>query len=110
LENGVIVDHAETGDSGLLNIQVTICDRPYRLKVKPEEEETVRNAARHISDKIKELQEQFAGKDKQDFLAMAALLISVDKLSPENKQPADNSEILDELEQLNRQIEKAISF
>ena len=46
----------DTEESKLLNIHVTICDRPYRLKVKPEEEETVRKAARIIAEKIKELQ------------------------------------------------------
>ena len=43
----------DTEESKLLNIHVTICDRPYRLKVKPEEEEIVRKAARIIAEKIK---------------------------------------------------------
>ena len=43
----------DTEESKLLNIHVTICDRPYRLKVKPEEEEIVRKTARIIAEKIK---------------------------------------------------------
>ena len=52
----------------LININVTICDRPYRLKIKPEEEENVRKAAKQLNDKVKDLQQQYAAKDKQDYL------------------------------------------
>jgi len=87
-----------------------ICDRPYRLKVKPEEEETVRNAARQISEKVRELQEQLTGKDKQDFLAMAALLIAAEKAPPEHTNAVEYPQILVEIEQLNNQIQKAINL
>lgn len=96
----------------MLNINVTIYDRPYKLKVRPEEEESVRNAAKKISEKVKELQEQFVGKDKQDFLAMAALLIATEIKEPEQIQTpvVGETNISAELDQLNQQILKAISF
>ncbi len=65
----------------LININVNICDRPYRLKVKPTEEENVRRAAKLINDKVKDLQSQYSAKDKQDYLAMSALMMMVEKLS-----------------------------
>jgi cell division protein ZapA (FtsZ GTPase activity inhibitor) len=75
----------DTEESKLLNIHVTICDRPYRLKVKPEEEEIVRKAARIIAEKIKDLQMQHAGNDKQDYLAMTVLTMMVEQLGAEQK-------------------------
>ncbi len=109
MENGVNLNQVESEESGLLNIQVMICERPYRLKVKPEEEERVRNAAREISEKVKELQEQFAGKDKQDFIAMAALLIATENHVPEHSETVEDQSLITEIEQLNMQIQKAIN-
>ncbi len=63
-----------------LNINVVIADRPYRLKINPEEEEMVRKAAKSINEKMKEFQSSFSSKDKQDFLAMIALQNTVDGL------------------------------
>lgn len=71
----------QTGDGQLMNINVTICERPYRLKVKPSEEEYVRLAAKMINDKVKDLQSQYSAKDKQDYLAMATLMFQVEKLT-----------------------------
>jgi cell division protein ZapA len=65
----------------LININVTICERPYRLKVKPSEEESVRMAAKLVNEKVKDLQSQYAAKDKQDYLAMATLMFLVEKLN-----------------------------
>jgi cell division protein ZapA (FtsZ GTPase activity inhibitor) len=112
LEKGVNLNQTESEENGLLNINVTIYDRQYKLKVRPEEEESVRNAAKRISEKVKELQEQFAGKDKQDFLAMAALLIATEIKEPEQKQipVVEQINISTELDQLNQQILKAINF
>jgi cell division protein ZapA len=95
-------------ENGLININVIICDRPYRLKAKPEEEETVRKAAKNISEQVKTLQEQFEGKEKQDYLAMCALMLAVEKANLENTQLTGDSDILKDLEQLNQQILKAL--
>lgn len=100
----------ESEESKLLNIQVTICDRPYRLKVRPEEEEHVRKAARTIAEKIKELQSQFAGSDKQDYLAMLLLTAMVEQLGA-HKEPITNepdSELNAALDTLNQQLAEAL--
>lgn len=67
---------------------MVIADRPYRLRVKPEEEEFVRLAAKTIKEKIKELQTMYEAKDKQDYLAMTALMYCVDILN--QKANTDN--------------------
>ena len=51
-------------DESLLNITVIIADRPYRMKINPSEEEKVRNAAKQVNDKLKELQKLEALVDK----------------------------------------------
>lgn len=95
-------------ENGLLNVNVVICDRSYRLKVKPEEEDAVRKAAKHIIEKVKVFQEQYVGKEKQDYLAMCALMFAIENLNLENKQTSNGSNLQTELELINTQILKAI--
>ena len=98
----------EQEENGLLNIHVTICDRPYRLKVKPEEEENVRKAAKHITEKVRHFQDQFAGKDKQDYLAMTALMLAVETMNRPDPKPKDDTTLTGELAQLDQMIQKAL--
>jgi cell division protein ZapA (FtsZ GTPase activity inhibitor) len=56
-----------------LTITVNIADRPYRLKIKREEEEIIRKAVKEIDLRLKEYSEHFAFNDKQDLLAMVLL-------------------------------------
>ncbi len=56
-----------------LTISVIIADRPYRLTIKREEEETIRKAAENINKTIKEYSANYAFNDRQDLLAMVAL-------------------------------------
>lgn len=95
-------------NNNLININVQICDRPYRLKIKPEEEEVVRKAAKNISDKVKELQEQYAGKDKQDYLAMCALTLSVENQSVHTQKQHIDSEILNDIARMDALLTKAL--
>ena len=55
-------------------IKVFIADRPYRMKVKGEEEESsIRKAADQINKKVEAFSKSYYFKDKQDLLAMVAL-------------------------------------
>ena len=56
-----------------LTITVQIAERPYRLKIRRDEEEVVRQAVKGINDKIKGYSNTYAFNDKQDLLAMTAL-------------------------------------
>lgn len=56
-----------------LTITVNIADRPYRLKIKREEEEIIRKAVKEIELRIKEYSEHFSFNDKQDLVAMVLL-------------------------------------
>ena len=58
---------------GDISIKINIADRVYPLRVTVEEEEVIRHAAKLINEKIKELQENYAVRDKQDLLSMCTL-------------------------------------
>ncbi len=62
------------------HIKITVADRQYPVTVKPEDEKAVRTAAKMINDKISEYQRQFQAKDKQDYLAMSALMNLVEQM------------------------------
>ena len=86
----------------MININVTIADRPYRLKIDALEEAMVREAAKRINQKVKEFQQAFTTKDKQDYLAMIAILNTVEGLKG-SADGAENSPLnqkIDELDQL----------
>lgn len=70
----------------LLNISVNIGGRSYRMKVPPEEEKTVRDAATMINDKIAEYQQAYDANDGQDYLAMVTLLYTTEYLKKESAQ------------------------
>lgn len=59
--------------SELLKIKLTIADRVYPLSVAPEQEEALRASAKKIEAMIKQLEQSYAVRDKQDVLAMCAL-------------------------------------
>lgn len=89
-------------DDKLININVMIADRPYRMKVSADEEGAVRAVAKEINTKVKQYQQAFSSKDKQDFLAMIALENAVEgsKVAVKVKVDEPLNEKLDALDQL----------
>ena len=89
-------------DDKLININVMIADRPYRMKVSADEEGAVRAVAKEINQKVKQYQQAFGSKDKQDFLAMIALENAVEgsKVAVKVKVDEPLHEKLDILDQL----------
>lgn len=81
----------------IININVIIADRPYPLKIKKSEEEGVRKAAKDINDKVKQFQQVYAAKDKQDYLAMSALMYAVQNNDIQNKAAIENANFENEL-------------
>ena len=57
----------------LIPINIVIGDRSFRIRIKPEDEGTVRATLKTINDKIIEFKTQFAGKDMQDYTSMVIL-------------------------------------
>ena len=90
----------------LININIIIADRPYPLRIKPDEEEKVRKAAKDINDKIKQFQGQYAAKDKQDYLAMCALMFAVDIQGLKTTAVTEDSTITERLSELEQLLDK----
>lgn len=87
---------------GEISIKINIADRVYPLKVDMEEEEIVRRAAKLINDRIKEFQENYAVRDKQDLLSMCVLDYATAALRAEKKIAEDGTEVADKVYQLDR--------
>lgn len=56
-----------------LKIKLSIADRVYPLTVEPSQEEGLRSASKKIDAMIKQFEQSYAVRDKQDVLAMCAL-------------------------------------
>ena len=84
-----------------LSIKIKIADREYPMKVKPEDEEKVRNAGKLISEKLRSYREQFGIDDKQDLLAMVAFDSVVDKLEMEKQEKEMDDSVVQKINQLN---------
>ena len=59
--------------NGKLKIKISIADRVYPLTVDFAQEEGLRSASKKIDGMIKQFEENYAVRDKQDVLAMCAL-------------------------------------
>ena len=56
-----------------LKIKLTVVDRVYPLTISPDQEASLRVSAKKIDEMTKQLEENYAVRDKQDVLAMCAL-------------------------------------
>jgi cell division protein ZapA (FtsZ GTPase activity inhibitor) len=56
-----------------LKIKISIADRVYPLTVELSQEEGLRSASKKIDTMIKQFEENYAVRDKQDVLAMCSL-------------------------------------
>ncbi|GGZ58912.1 MULTISPECIES: cell division protein ZapA [Mesonia] len=78
-----------------LKIKISIADRVYPLTVFPQQEEGLRKAAKEIERAIKQFEQSYAVRDKQDVLAMCAL-----QFAAKNEQKSiDNSNQVTEAEE-----------
>lgn len=91
-----------------LNINLLIAGRPYKLKVAPDEEGYVRQAAKEINDKIAEYQKTLLTRDRQDFLSMIALQATTEVL--QNKNRATNANIEAKLDELEAILDKQLGL
>lgn len=82
---------------GDISIKINIADRVYPLKIDADEEELVRRAAKLINDRIKEFQENYAVKDKQDLLSMCVLHYATSTLKAERKASNEDTDLADKV-------------
>ena len=92
-----------------LSIKIKIGDREYPMKVRPEEEQRVRNASKQINEKLRVYREQFGIDDKEDLLAMVAFDCLVSLMKNEEQSTAIDSNTENRLNQLEQLISGALS-
>lgn len=89
----------------LIPINLPVGDRTYRLKIKAEDEETVRKMAKKMNDQLNQFKSQYPGKDMQDYLAMS-LLSFVTEEQPSNAQVAADHDTTAFLTNIEASIDK----
>ncbi|MDQ3190555.1 MAG: cell division protein ZapA [Bacteroidota bacterium] len=88
-----------------LSIKIVIAGRTYPLTVKENEEENVRKAAKLIEDKIKDFEQNYSVRDRQDLLAMSALQFANEAVSANSKNFNDSEGLVEQVEVLDTLIE-----
>lgn len=85
------------------SIEVMIAGRSFPLKVTEDEEAMITEVAEDINEKVRNLQNTYLQKDKQDCLSMALLTYALETAKLNNKLAE-----LNELQQVADQIESSI--
>lgn len=86
-----------------LKIKLSIADRVYPLTIAPSQEEGLRIAAKKIEEVIKQFEQSYAVRDKQDVLAMCALQFAAkteQQTIDKGNQVIETEERLKQLDQL----------
>lgn len=84
-----------------LKIKLSIADRVYPLTVDMSQEEGLRSASKKIDTMIKQFEESYAVRDKQDVLAMCALQFASQLEQKSVENPIDGNETADRLSKIN---------
>lgn len=90
-------------------ITVHIAERPYRIKVKSEqEEEQVRKAARRIEQQLQQYKEQYHFNDVQDLLSMILLQFVSQLENIENQTSYKDKSLENKLLEIEQLLDKHI--
>ncbi len=95
--------------SETLKIKLSIADRVYPLTVNPSQEEGLRRATKKIDEMIKQFEQNYAVRDKQDVLAMCALQFAAQTEQKIVNNVNDQAEIEEKLNALNQLLQVHLS-
>jgi cell division protein ZapA len=84
-----------------LKIKISVGDRVYPLTVDPSQEEGLRSASKKIDTMIKQFEENYAVRDKQDVLAMCALQFATQVEQKQIDNAIDGEETIERLKKIN---------
>ncbi|GAA4042741.1 cell division protein ZapA [Flavobacterium chungnamense] len=84
-----------------LKIKISIADRVYPLTVNMQQEEAMRSASKKIDLMIKQFEENYAVRDKQDVLAMCALQFASQLEQKKVDNAIDGTESIERLTKIN---------
>jgi cell division protein ZapA len=92
-----------------LKIKISIADRVYPLTVDVSQEEGLRSASKKIDTVIKQYEENYAVRDKQDVLAMCALHFAAQSEQKQINNSIDGTEAIARLTKLNSLLDEYLS-
>ena len=92
-----------------LKIKISIADRVYPLTVEPSQEEGLRSATKKIDAMIKQFEQSYAVRDKQDVLAMCALQFAAQVEQKQISKSLDDETSLTRLQNLDKKLSELLS-
>ena len=92
-----------------IKIKVNIADRIYPLTIRPEQEEAIRLSVKKIDQMIKQLEQSYAVRDKQDVLAMCSLQYATKLIQKDNFYDLKNTDNLKKISNINELIKEHIA-
>ncbi len=95
--------------SDKLKIKISVADRVYPLTIDPSREEGLRKAAKNIEAMIKQLENSYAVRDKQDVLAMCALQFAAKSEQIHIDSKVDIEQAQEKLKTLNLLLSQQLS-
>jgi cell division protein ZapA (FtsZ GTPase activity inhibitor) len=95
--------------SDKLKIKLSIADRVYPLTIQSSQEEGLRKAAKKIEEMIKQFEQSYAVRDKQDVLAMCALQFAAQTEQKSLDKNSDVQKAEDKLRSLNELLQNHLA-
>jgi cell division protein ZapA (FtsZ GTPase activity inhibitor) len=89
-----------------LKIKISIADRVYPLTVDLAQEEGLRSASKKIDVMIKQFEENYAVRDKQDVLAMCALQFASLSEQKQLDNAIDGQETIERIKKINMLLDQ----
>ncbi|KIA87617.1 MULTISPECIES: cell division protein ZapA [unclassified Flavobacterium] len=89
-----------------LKIKISIADRVYPLTVELSQEEGLRSASKKIDVMIKQFEENYAVRDKQDVLAMCALQFASQVEQKQIDNAIDGEATIERLKKINAVLDQ----
>lgn len=92
-----------------LKIKISIADRVYPLTIESDQEEALRTASKKIDTMIKQFEQNYAVRDKQDVLAMCALQFASQTEQKQIETSEDYENALKRLKNLDFKLSELLS-
>lgn len=92
-----------------LKIKISIADRVYPLTVEPNQEEGLRSASKKIDTMIKQFEQNYAVRDKQDVLAMCALQFAAQVEQKQINTSQISESALNRLQNLDKKLSELLT-
>ncbi|MFD1144424.1 cell division protein ZapA [Larkinella insperata] len=93
----------------LLPINIRIAGRTYPLSVRPEDEETAREAGRLVNERFLEEKNKKKKRDDQDILAVVAVMNTVRWLEARHERTALQDKIAQRISRLDELIDSTLT-